>query len=179
MEKIIRIEWEGPYTLFDIGYIEENDQYKLSNAKLNDDKIDYGLYQIYGYHPVYGNNVLLYIGKTNKQTFAKRISDEGWEYNPDFKNIQIYVGRLFYKKSPSEKEWLNQINQAEKMLIYSHEPARNSSNILNITKDKKFLKEFENIRILNYDSHKSLMPEVSGKLWVQFFNDYNGVFEKS
>ena len=68
------------------------------------------------------------------------------------------------------------ISTAESMLIYAHEPARNSSNILNITKNKNLLKEFEDIRIFNYDNSRSLMPEVSGELWIKNFEDYNGVF---
>ena len=51
METIIHIEWEGPYSLNQLD-------------TLNDLRRDHGLYQIYGHHPVYGSNVLLYIGQT-------------------------------------------------------------------------------------------------------------------
>lgn len=57
----IHIEWEGPKLLSDIN-------------NLNDPKYDYGVYQIYGGHPVYGTNILLYIGKADKQTFGVRIN---------------------------------------------------------------------------------------------------------
>ena len=173
--EIIRIEWDGPYSLNDIGYDEEIYSYKTSNI-LNDMSKDKGIYQVYGYHPVYGDNVLLYIGKTIKQTFAKRLSKEGWEYNHDYKNIQIYVGRLFEVKQPSIEHWENMISKAEQMLIYAHSPAKNSSNILSITKSKDKLQEFEKIRVLNYDNHRSLMPEVTGELWVKGFDNYKGVF---
>jgi len=36
---------------------------------------DRGLYQIYGHHPVYGSNVLLYIGQTYGRTFRERIEE--------------------------------------------------------------------------------------------------------
>jgi hypothetical protein len=49
IERIIHIEWEGPYSLSQLD-------------TLNDLRKDYGLYQIYGHHPIYGSNVLLYIG---------------------------------------------------------------------------------------------------------------------
>jgi len=172
MNKNIRIEWDGPFSLKDIGYDEENETYR-KGVVLNDIDCDFGIYQVYGCHPVYGNDVLLYIGKAEKQTFAKRLSQEGWENNSDSKNIKFYVGRLFDKKQvATEEEWDKMINIAERMLIYAHEPARNSSNILNISKNKKVLKEFEDIRIFNYDKHRSLMPEISGELWVKSFDNY-------
>jgi len=168
----IRLEWDGPYSLENIGYFEDKKTsgYALKNSNLNDEDKDYGIYQIYGYHPVYGDNVLLYIGKANDQTFAKRISQESWEYNQDYRNIQIYVGRIYnlYNSDPHNEDdvWSNLIDRAEQILIYAHEPARNSSNILTITRNMKKLKEMENIRVLNYDSHRSLMPEVSGEIWI-------------
>ena len=173
----IRITWEGPYSLADIGYNEEEEKYNIKNSKLNDKKVDYGIYQIYGFHPVYGDNALLYIGQAKDQTFAKRLSQEGWEYNADFKNIQIYVGRLFADEQPSATEWNKLIDIAEKMLIYAHAPAMNSSNIVNVSKDKKFLKKCENIRIFNYDQCRSLFPEISGEMWIKEY-DFNGVFSR-
>lgn len=46
---LIQILWDGPYSITDL-------------VKLKNEEIDYGIYQIYGNHPVYGNDVLLYIG---------------------------------------------------------------------------------------------------------------------
>ena len=163
----IKIEWEGSYSLEDIGFNDTEYTYSKKDCKLNDESMDYGIYQIYGYHPVYGTNVLLYIGKAQNQTFATRIAQEGWEYNEDSKNIQIYVGRIYNENSSSDEVWDELIDTAERMLIYSHEPARNSSNILNITRDKEKLKSFEDIRIFNYGRYKSLMPEISGEMWIK------------
>jgi len=173
----IRIEWKGPYKLADIGY--DGEKYKTKNAKtkLNNLEKDYGIYQVYGFHPIYGDNVLLYIGQAKDQTFAKRLSQEEWELNTDFKNIQIYVGRLFAHEQPDLAKWNNLIDIAEKMLIYAHAPAMNSSNIVSISKDKQFLKEFENIRIFNYDQCRSLFPEISGELWIKEF-EFDGVFSR-
>jgi len=176
MTKEIRIEWDGVYSLEDIGYDVQTEVYSLKKATLNDESSDYGIYQVYGTHPVYGTDVLLYIGKASQQTFAKRLSQEGWEYNEDAKNIKFYVGRLFGEKQVSDEEWDNMIDIAERMLIFAHSPAKNSSNILNITKDKDKLKEFEDVRVFNYDYYRSLMPEVSGELWIRGFDDYKGVF---
>jgi len=174
----IRIEWDGPYSLMDIGYDEKTGKYKNKDILLNDECIDFGIYQVYGCHPIYGNDVLLYIGQAAKQTFSKRLSQEAWEFNTDYKQIKFYVGRLFSKYQPdSEDIWDKMIDIAEKMLIFAHEPARNSSNILTITRDKSKLKEFENIRIFNYDNYRSLMPEISGELWVKGFEKFEGVFD--
>jgi hypothetical protein len=174
----IRIEWDGPYTLKDIGYDEEKEDYKGKiNPFLSNEYEGYGVYQVYGCHPIYGNDVLLYIGQAAKQTFSKRLSQESWEYNIDSKNIKFYVGRLFAEKQPSSEDaWDNMIDIAERMLIFAHEPARNSSNILTISRNKAKLDEFKNIRIFNYDNYRSLMPEISGELWVKGFEEYSGVF---
>ncbi len=171
--KDIRIEWEGPYSLEDIGYREGT--YSLSNAKVNEEPEDHGVYQIYGSHPIYGSNVLLYIGQANDQTFAKRISQEAWECNEDYKNIQIYVGYIYnngnYHPLNDDDVWGKAIEDAERMLIYSHEPARNSSNILNISRNQNKLKDMEDIRVFNYGCYRSLMPEVSGEMWIKEFGD--------
>ncbi|WP_078183723.1 hypothetical protein [Bacillus wiedmannii] len=46
---LIQILWDGPYNITDL-------------VKLKNEETDYGIYQIYGNHPIYGNDVLLYIG---------------------------------------------------------------------------------------------------------------------
>jgi len=61
--KIINIWWGEPILLKDL------ESGKVGN---NTDE-DYGIYQIYGTHPIYGNDTLLYIGKASQQTFARRI----------------------------------------------------------------------------------------------------------
>jgi len=175
MEINIKIEWDGPYNLSDIGYTENEEKCQYKDSILDTNK-DYGIYQVYGNHPVYGHNVLLYIGKADQQTFSHRISQEGWEFNEDYKNIKIYVGRLFDEKQPTISEWSKLIDTAEKMLIFSHAPAKNSSNILNISKDIQELKKFENLRVFNYGCYRSLMPEVSGELWIKEFTKEESIF---
>jgi hypothetical protein len=64
-ERIIHIEWEGPYSLNQLD-------------TLKDLRKDRGLYQIYGHHPVYGSNVLLYIGQTVGRTFGERIEEHNF-----------------------------------------------------------------------------------------------------
>lgn len=59
---VINIEWEK--VLLD-----------KKNINTFDSSKDYGLYQIYGNHPCYGEDALLYIGQANDQTSAKRLNN--------------------------------------------------------------------------------------------------------
>jgi hypothetical protein len=113
---LIQIHWEGPYKLNDL-------------STLTNDEYDYGIYQIYGKHPVYGKDVLLYIGKASNQTLGKRISQENWLDTNDSNNNKIYVGRLHGSYSPTKKQWTKEFDLAERFLIYVHKPAYNARSI--------------------------------------------------
>ncbi len=77
---ISEIEWDGPFV-------------KESIEKLNN-PWDYGIYQIYGTHPIFGSDSLLYMGKAEENSFAERIPAHlewvEWESTP----VQVYIGRL-------------------------------------------------------------------------------------
>ncbi|GGH73228.1 hypothetical protein JOD43_000025 [Pullulanibacillus pueri] len=141
---LIQIQWEGPYKLIDLVTIR-NEEY------------DYGLYQIYGKHPIYGSNVLLYIGKADSQTFGIRISQENWVDTNDSNNISIYVGKLHGEGTPSEEQWSKEIDLAERLLIYVHKPAYNARSVSSFPNTK-----LQSIHILNWGDHRDLLPEVSG-----------------
>lgn len=142
----IHIQWTGPH--------------KYSEAiKLRDGSIDYGIYQVYGAHPLYGSDVLIYIGKADQQTLGLRISQHSWApENSDFARLSVYVGRLSgYQGTPSNKEWSKQIEIAERLLIRAHKPAANGSG-LNVN----FGREYHEIHVLNWGEYRDLLPEVSG-----------------
>ena len=127
-QKIINIKWEGPYSFEEIKNLRE--------------LWDYGIYQIYGAHLIYGSDVLLYIGKAEENSFADRIIAHISYYQihcPDFSKINIYVGRIAGTNTPNDKEWCNEISLAEKLLIYSHKPPYNAKEIkwLSNESDKK------------------------------------------
>ncbi|MFC2947683.1 hypothetical protein [Virgibacillus sediminis] len=145
---LIQIEWEGPFKLIDL-------------PTLMHDGTDYGIYQIYGKHPIYGSDVLLYIGKADYQTLGKRISQENWLDTNDSNNTKIYVGRLHGPATPSYDIWSNEIDLAERLLIYVHKPAYNSKSISSLPDN-----ELQNIHILNWGHHRDLLPEVSGLRWT-------------
>ncbi|MGG3691771.1 hypothetical protein [Heyndrickxia ginsengihumi] len=146
--EIIQIDWEGLYTLEEL------------NLLINDSQ-DYGIYQIYGKHLVYGKDVLLYIGKADKQTIGKRISQENWCNTNDSKHLKIYAGRLAGESTPKEEFWSKEIDLAEKLLISVHKPAYNSKS-LSLLRDS----ELQDIHILNWGDHRDLLPEVSGLRWT-------------
>ena len=66
MEKIYEVCWDGPYTKDTLDEISEEDNNK------------YVLYKVYGSHPVYGNNVLLYIGMTERGIKIRLTEHDYW-----------------------------------------------------------------------------------------------------
>lgn len=148
-QKTIHVQWEGPFSYSEL-------------SSLKNDNCDYGIYQIYASHPVYGSDVLLYIGKAERQTFGIRIAQEAWrDRNGDGDRVQIYVGRLSGHETPESEFWSEEIDLVEKLLIYSHWPAGNSQNLNNIPDEK-----CRNLHVLNWGNHRDLMPEVSGARWT-------------
>ncbi|MGE8207472.1 hypothetical protein ACQKP0_23585 [Heyndrickxia sp. NPDC080065] len=146
--KLIQIDWQGPFTLNELNL-------------LKDDSQDYGIYQIYGKHTVYGKDVLLYIGKADQQTIGKRVSQENWWNTNDSKQLKIYAGRLAGKSTPKEEFWSKEIDLAERLLISVHKPAYNSKS-LSLLRDV----ELQDIHILNWGDHRDLLPEISGLRWT-------------
>ena len=138
----IHIDWIGGHTLEEVKKLTAGD--------------DYGLYQIYGTHPIYGSDVLLYIGKAEQQTLGVRIQQhEKWAYTSDANNIRVYTGHLGANTEVSDEEWTKLIDIAERLLIYTHKPAYNSSNI------NTMLKVPIEAHVFNWGNFRSLMPEVS------------------
>lgn len=147
--KLIHIDWDGPIKLSEL-------------SKITDSEFDYGIYQIYGSHNVYGSNTLLYIGKADRQTIGKRISQEHWWWNTsDPNNLLVYIGRLAGETTPDEYQWSDEIDLAEKILINVHKPAYNTQNLITIPDEK-----LQNIHILNWGYYRDLLPEVSGLRWT-------------
>lgn len=117
--KIIELMWTGPLSFND-------------TAELNGNS-DYGIYQIYGTHAIFGSNALLYIGQANDGVFSRRLSKHSksdrffWEAS----TLEIYVGRIGSdnKEPPDDIQWRNEINDAERFLIFTCTPPYNSQCI--------------------------------------------------
>ncbi|MBC5852933.1 hypothetical protein H8Q88_18790 [Vibrio metschnikovii] len=138
----IHIDWSGSYTLDELKGLTSSS--------------DYGIYQIYGTHPVYGSDVLLYIGKADYQTLGVRIPQhDKWAYTSDVNNIRVYIGRLGSNLQVSESEWSKLIDLAERLLIYTHKPAYNSSCLNSVDKVPII------VHVFNWGNYRSLLPEVS------------------
>ena len=150
-ETIVHIEWDGPHA-FDA-------------IKELGGPTDYGVYQIYGGHPVYGTSALLYIGRADSQHFGKRIPQErGWLLNRDAGRIEVYVGRLSGSLTPGNDTWSRYITLAERLLIYAHSPPYNAQkNLAALDSDLRF------VHVLNWGRHRDLLPEVSGARWTSRF----------
>lgn len=117
----VRIEWVGPFSLEEV-------------SGLNDEDNDYGIYQIYGYHIVYGTDSLLYIGKAEGMTFSQRFAQHAKWLLEDLEeeDVSIRVGRIAeedYEPDPADLDWTKLLRDVEALTIHWHSPAYNSSNI--------------------------------------------------
>jgi hypothetical protein len=119
--KVIEIKWEGPYTLEEVRSPDPNKTLKDHG----------GLYQIYGIHPLFGADSLLYIGKAGEQKFYQRVhqQDKGNWIDWDSLELKIFLGHFGGANYPGYDDWLYQINVAEMLLIYHLSPPFNSAGI--------------------------------------------------
>ena len=108
----VTVDWAGPFAIDEV----------LPMTKVD----DYGLYQIYGNHTVYGAGSLLYIGETDK-TFGQRFADHKSEWLQDEGGVFIHVGRIVSDYDEYDRKQL--IKDTEALTINKHLPARNSNNI--------------------------------------------------
>ncbi|MBK7128268.1 MAG: hypothetical protein IPM74_12415 [Crocinitomicaceae bacterium] len=138
MNNTIEILWTGPFSSQEI-------------LKMNG-PTDFGFYQLYGNHNIYGNNVLLYFGKASKQNFATRIPQHddwfGWEdIQPEY-----YIGRIGGEIQLNNQDWEEQIDYAESKIIFECHPSWNSSGLNRADKKVKG----QNVVILNHGVRRSI-----------------------
>ncbi len=144
---IIHIHWSGPST------------FDQTTSFTND--TDFGIYQIYGSHPVYGSDVLLYIGLSIGRFGGRIPNHEWWLEHHDDGRIRVYTGRLKGAETPSDAVWNRHIELAERLLIYAHQPAINKQSSLG-----GWEAELENVHVCNWGRRADLLPEVSGLRWT-------------
>ncbi|MGZ5177906.1 MAG: hypothetical protein ACXWCW_27600, partial [Burkholderiales bacterium] len=80
--EVIEIDWDGPFPVETV----------MSQAH---GPGDYGIYQLYGTHTVYGSDSLLYIGRAQDRPFGVRLREHyddwcQWEASV----VSAYIGRL-------------------------------------------------------------------------------------
>jgi len=162
--KEIKIFWEGPFNINDILEDKIDTSYEVSAN-------DVGLYQVYGTHPLYGSNVLVYIGRTkNKRGFKSRLKDR-WvvENGSDTENVQIYLGTIFSDSEKIEAKNIDKmIEKSEVLLINAMKPAYNSSNIQSANED--FIKE--NFILHNEGNYRNIYPVLDSKYFWQPYKNF-------
>ena len=160
----INLFWKGPYSYGDL------------HDKTG--PTDYGIYQIYGHHSVYGAETLVYIGQANGQTFFQNFranhqyldGGEGWEDNGG--RYSIHLGRIHLKhqqRPPDNDTWEEWIDLTERLLIYAHSPAWNSQHVFRQMPDAL---NHGAIHVLNWGQYGKLLPEVSGARFTSRVYDH-------
>lgn len=164
----IHLLWKGPHTFEDVLSMHGG--------------TDFGIYQVYGPHPVSGTDSLLYIGQANDQTFAARFTnpdrqlwgphDAPWGDNTAL--LRFFTGRVHPTQRQRDRGaiddqlWGTYIDTAEKLLICAHVPHWNAQHVSGIKPEHT--DDYDNCHILNWGTRASLLPEVSGArhAWTEF-----------
>jgi hypothetical protein len=141
----------------------------LRNFNDFDTERDFGIYQIYGNHPVYGDDTLLYIGKAAEQTFTRRMKGH---YDFDASQVvgqltRIHLGYFCEIDDMNPQIWEDAISDVEPILIKAHIPALNGQGV------KGFLESpGQNILVYNWGDKGRLFPEVSSLRCSEVYHDY-------
>lgn len=133
-----------------------------------------GIYQVYGAHPVYGLNTLLYIGKARDNNFATRLSERTEFYESIIRPTELRIGMLYKIDDMKSSEWPNLIDISEKMLIKAHAPAYNSQEIKGLywKEGDKIVDNFYLIK--NWGDYGLLLPEISSfNVSYRYWEDFN------
>ena len=158
-EQIFEIDWNGPYTF------EQLKEYDADDPGFTN---SLSLYAKYQDHPLYGREVLTYIGKVTSEnrTVIDRLKDKDHDLGHEI----VYTGTIYKfenwadadKKNFRKDEYIrygegheNIISRIEELLIYGLWPAGNKRN-------KNTAKHSWEYRIFNTGYLGSLPPEVSG-----------------
>ncbi|MEM7344876.1 MAG: hypothetical protein AAF485_11590, partial [Chloroflexota bacterium] len=146
---IIKIQWQGPYTLEEIKELKKS--------------LNRGVYQVYGPHTIFGPDSLLYVGKASKKSFAKVISKKldtfPWMSAP---STRFYVGKvgLAGTKIVSQERWVELIDMAERLITCHVAPPYNTDHLTDYGDIKRTI-------VLNYGTHHQLPTHIS-----TFFDDF-------
>lgn len=113
-----------------------------------------GLYQFYGYHPVYGDDVLLYIGRTKEDNLKSRLLSHEFlsEGVPEILKPDSISIRVAYVPDLDVD-----IGAVEALLIFMHSPAWNSSEV-RYTNEK-----YRNLEVYNEGDFGALLEVVKGR----------------
>ncbi len=143
---VIEIAWDGPFLVDDV----------ITNKRGGS---DYGIYQIYGTHNIFGPNSLLYIGMSQWRRFGARFREhrDSWTaWEPS--EVKVYLGRLGSTREATKtraRVWQADIAHAEALLIYFCAPPYNGALL------KELSREIPPTVVLNHRRRHRLPFEVS------------------
>lgn len=159
-ERIVDVRWEGFFTL------EQRRKADYLTKKC------YVLYALYGTHHLYGQQALLYIGRTEVDLKSRLVSHLPW-IKDEFDEMKIKVASV--REFSDITDWWNTwdienpygpanaelVKDVETLLIYAHQPAYNTQgkNSLNLSKG--------HVRIFNTGKLGLLLPEVSSTYYAE------------
>lgn len=158
MEKfeIVDISWTQRKNVL---HNSDSGQYEIPD-KENSDLNRCGFYCIYGRHPVYGPDVLLYIGETKEgenktRSFKDRLAEHFGRRFWYHQNLSFSLGICQQKLLDAE------VQLVESILIAAHKPALNKHH-LDCAKrgSEKFL-------VRNWDFSGALQHGCTGSYWRQ------------
>lgn len=144
-EKIYDVYWEGPFP-----WEERRKRAKPHHV----------LYALYGSHHLYGRDVLLYIGMSNKSVRDRYpgttwVDDEYDAVTIRLASVGPFSGWREWELSGNyQRPSRDLVDEIEALLIYSHQPPYNSQKKQNLSKAK-------GLRLFNSGRSGQLFPEVS------------------
>ncbi len=146
-EKTYNVHWYGPHDSKNLG---ELDPAVFDNC---------GLYMLCGTHGLYGRNVPLYIGKTDRSITTRICEHDAWiEDEPD--PILVYWAAMAEMKCwsslPESYPMLDpkDVRDIENLLIFALQPVYNRQARVNLVNAPM-------IRIMNTGRRSTLFPEIS------------------
>lgn len=142
------------------------------------------LYQIIGFHSIYGPNSLLYIGRS--MDIKKRLIGHDWWIKWEQEEVTIKIGIIGEFISWSEYEkWVKPfenhkkddnhlpkgindkslLNKIERLLIFNCAPSYNGAGLADPDKLRKVIGQNE-IRVFNVGNSAPLPREISSRAWL-------------
>jgi hypothetical protein len=147
-EHIVVVHWEGPYSWDDC---------------VNCKKDGHVLYALHGAHHLYGNDVLLYLGRSYANVGSRMKDHDEWVAE-EYDAVTVRYASVGDLKDAKWQDWMKGdrysrakptlVEQVEALLIYAHQPAYNSMS-------KGSVAVAKGLRILNTGRLGHLLPEIS------------------
>ncbi len=156
---VFPISWQKPQQL-----VRENKQ-AIDEEEIEKSEVEFILYQIYGFHPVYGSDVLLYIGRTKREDYRKK-EHQSVKFERGL-NLSFRKGTLSFMNDFSLDHKQAILSKCESLLIASMKPAYNSAGLMNSI----FINQGAPFMLQNCD-HRGVLPlECSSIWWNNPFRD--------